>query len=224
MTISSRPAAVLFDLDGTLVDSLPDLTSAMNRFLVELGRRHVSLAEVRAWVGDGVGVLIERCLTETGGSTETPLTDLVRRYLGFYKGHTADATRPYPGVEVALQALAAAGHPLGVCTNKPVALSEELLEALGLRRYFQAVIGGDSLPERKPHPGHILGTLRAMGVEDKAAVMVGDSPNDVAAARAAGIPVVSVSFGYSQIEPARLGADRLVTHFSQLPQAVRELV
>ncbi len=220
----SQPAAILFDLDGTLVDSLPDLALAMNRFLAALGRRAVTLAELRAWVGDGVGVLIERALAATGGPVAEPLPILVERYLGYYKGHTAVETRPYPGVVETLKALHRDGHALGVCTNKPVALSEELLEALGMRGLFSAVVGGDSLAHRKPHGGHIKGTLAAMGHHGGKALMVGDSPNDVAAAKAAGIPVVAVSFGYSQVAPDKLGADAVIGDFRDLPKVLAGLV
>lgn len=217
-----EPAAILFDLDGTLVDSLPDLGSAMNRLLVEMGRRPASLAEVRSFVGDGVGVLVERSLMATGGMPDEPLAAVVKRFLDHYRGHTAIETRPYPGVVGALEALKSAGHSLGVCTNKPTDLSVELLGSLGLARMFSAIVGGDAVPARKPDPGHLLATLDAMHMTGRKALMVGDSPNDVISARAAGIPVVVVGFGYARMDPRDLGADAVIDDFARLPDLVAE--
>ncbi len=213
------PAAILFDLDGTLVDSLPDLLRAMNALLAEMGRPPVTAKQVRGWVGDGAGPLVERAMLATGGPSEISLRELVKRYLGHYAGNTAVGTRPFPGVEETLQSLKAAGHPLGVCTNKPTALSLELLDALGLSGLFGAIVGGDTVTARKPDPAHLLATLAAMGMDGRRALMVGDSANDVAAARAAGIPVVAVAFGYSRIDPKELGADALIDDFTELPEA-----
>ncbi len=212
------PAAVLFDLDGTLVDSLPDMAWAMNQLLPEMGRRATNLAEMRTWVGDGAAVLVERCMQATGGLPDLPLPEVVKRFVALYRTHVAVDTRPFPGVLAALTALRAAGHPLGVCTNKPVALSLLLLDALQMRDFFSAVIGGDSVSERKPHPEHLLATLRAMKVENRKALMVGDSANDVAAAKAAGIPVILVGFGYTQVPAESLGADGVIANFADLPR------
>lgn len=217
----ARPAAVLFDLDGTLVDSLPDMTWAMNQLLAELGRKSTTLADMRTWVGDGAGVLVERCLMATGGLTRSP-ADAVSRFLTFYRTHAAVETRPFPGVLTALATLRTNGHPLGVCTNKPNDLSRLLLDALDMSRFFSAVVGGDGVPERKPHPGHLLATLKSMGVENRKVLMVGDSPNDVAAAKAAGIPVAVVEFGYTQVPAASLGADLVISDFADLPQVAAD--
>jgi phosphoglycolate phosphatase len=221
---NTLPAAILFDLDGTLVDSLPDLSWAVNQLLAEFGREPATLADMRTWVGDGVAVLVERSLMATGGLPELPVAEAVKRYLDYYRGHAAVETRPYPGVLTTLTALRAAGHPLGVCTNKPTDLSVLLLNALGMRDFFSAVVGGDGVPERKPHPGHLWATLDAMGMRDRKALMVGDSLNDVAAAKAAGIPVTVVSFGYTQIPVETMGADVVIADFADLPrEAVRFL-
>jgi phosphoglycolate phosphatase len=123
-----------------------------------------------------------------------------------------------------LTALHAAGHPLGVCTNKPTDLSFLLLDALAMTHYFSAIIGGDSVPERKPHPGHLWATLDAMQMKGRKALMVGDSPNDVAAAKAAGIPVAVVSFGYTQIPAAAMGADVVIGNFADLPRAAAKFL
>ena len=212
----SVPAAVLFDLDGTLVDSLPALRRAMNALLAEMGRPPVGADELRGWIGDGARALVERCLVASGGLSDLPLADSVKRYLAHYRGHTAEDCQPYPGVGGALRALKEAGHPLGVCTNKPTDLSVELLTALGLAPFFSAIVGGDAVARPKPDGLHVLTTLDRMGAAGHRALMVGDSANDVAAARAAGCPVVVVSFGYSQVVPKDLGADAVIDDFADL--------
>jgi phosphoglycolate phosphatase len=219
------PAAVLFDLDGTLVDSLPDLMRALNKLLADLGRRAATPAEVRGWVGDGAAVMISRGLEATGGiPQDLPLAALTERFFDLYRGHTVIDTRPYPGLEQVLCALKAGGHPLGVCTNKRTDLSKELLDGLGLSGFFAAVIGGDLAPARKPDPAHIRATLAALGADGRRAVMVGDSLNDIEAAHAAGIPVVLHSGGYCRGNPHDLGADAVIDRFADLPSALRALL
>jgi phosphoglycolate phosphatase len=219
----NQPIAFLFDLDGTLVDSLPDLAWAMNRLLDEIGRPPVALEDVRRWVGDGASTLVERCLEATGGLPKRPLGEAVSSFLAHYRGHAAVDSRVYPGVVGTLAGLAAAGHPLGVCTNKPTDLSLIVLSELGLDKFFSAVVGGDGVARRKPHPDHILATLTAMGVSGREALMVGDSRNDVIAARAAGIPVVVVRFGYAQGAPEALGGDLVIDRYEDLPAAAAKL-
>ncbi|HIJ63717.1 MAG TPA: phosphoglycolate phosphatase [Rhodospirillaceae bacterium] len=216
MNFLQEPTAILFDLDGTLVDSLPDLFAATNRLLADLGRPAVSGQDLRQWVGDGAAALVERALTATGGLPEGGMAPMVRRFLDHYRGHTADESRPYPGVAETLALLRRRGHRLGVCTNKPTALSLELLGALDLLPFFLAVVGGDTAPARKPDPRHLWATLEAMGCAGAKALMVGDSLNDVAAARAAGLPVVVMSFGYCRGDPGALGADAVIDDFARL--------
>ena len=224
MNLSHPPAAILFDLDGTLVDSLPDLRQAVNRLLGDLGRPPVSAAELRLWVGDGAAILVERALTATGGMPADGAKAMLGRFLAHYRGHTADESRPYPGVVDTLESLRRRGHPLGVCTNKPTALSLEMLQTLDLLPYFQAVVGGDGVAARKPDPGHLRATLEAMGCAGAKALMVGDSANDVVAARAAAMPVVVVAFGYCRGDPRDLGADVVIDDFARLAEAVGRLV
>ncbi|MTJ83496.1 MAG: phosphoglycolate phosphatase [Telmatospirillum sp.] len=228
-------AAVLFDLDGTLVDSLPDLGWAMNEVLSELGRPPASAEDVRSWVGDGVSVLVERGLTATGGvpakGAGTTLPTLVARFLELYGGHAAVDSRVYPDVLPTLTTLKAAGLRLGVCTNKPTSLSLLILRELGFGDLFSAVVGGDAIPNRKPHPDHLRATLTAMGGSGAeavtgrpGAVMVGDSRNDVASARAAGLPVILVGFGYCQAPPATMGADAVIDRYTDLPESLSRLL
>lgn len=216
--------AVVFDLDGTLIDSLPDLCTAANRLLEQEGRHTLTPAQVRPMIGDGARKLVERAFAATGDGREAELDDLTRRFLDIYEAMVAVDTRPFPHVIEALETLRAQGLRLGVCTNKPQHATMELLEALDLKRYFDAVVGGDALPVRKPDPRHVIATLAALGTDTRRAVAVGDSPNDVNAAKAAGVPVVAVSFGYTRVPPPELGADILVDSFAEVPGAVNRLL
>jgi len=209
------PAAIVFDLDGTLVDTAPDLTAALNVVLGEHERVRLSVAAVRAMIGDGTAKMVERGFDATG-SVPSDLDPAVQRFLTVYAGAVADRSQPYPGVAATLEALAAAGQRLAVCTNKPDVLAEQLLTVLDLRKYFQVVVGGD-VPYRKPNPRHLQLTLERLGAAPDAAVMVGDAGNDVASARAAGLAVVLVPYGYTTVPAAQLGADAVLQGFTDLP-------
>jgi phosphoglycolate phosphatase len=208
---------LIFDFDGTLVDSAPDLHRALNAVLDEQGRHGVALADIRFMVGDGAAKLVERGFALTGSPVDSAaLPALVQRFLSHYDSTQHALTAAFPGVTVTLDRLVGRGFRCGVCTNKPYRLTMDILEMLGLRRYFGAVTGGDSLPVRKPDPGHLLGTLDLLGAGAPQAVMIGDSHNDVAVARAAGVPSVVVSYGYSQVPPRSLGADAVIDAFEEL--------
>jgi phosphoglycolate phosphatase len=217
--------AVIFDLDGTLIDSAPDLRVALNHLLAEEGRRSLDLEAVKMMIGDGVQKLVERGFAATGEAAESgDLAALTERYLGFYEGHAADLTRPYPGAAEALAGLREAGYGLGICTNKPYAATLEILEELDLAEYFQAVAGGDSVPgARKPDPRHLLAVVEGLGARPETAVMVGDNKNDVNAARGAGMAVIVVSFGYPKMPIEELGADLIIEGFADLPGAIARL-
>lgn len=215
--------AIVFDLDGTLIDSVPDVAAALNRLLAEEGRRVLTVPEVEELVGEGVRVLIEKAFAVTGTlAPDAEVPALIARYKAFYAAHPADHTIVFPGAVAALERLAAAGHPLGICTNKPSDITGLVLDALDLSKYFAAVLGGD-FPRRKPDGEHIRETLRQMGAGDRPAVMIGDSRTDVAAARDAGLAVVAVSFGYGGGEAHTLGADIVIDHFDALDRAVESL-
>ncbi len=218
--------AVVFDLDGTLIDSAPDLRTAVNRMLAEKGRRTLGLGAVTAMVGDGVHKLVERALAATGKETPTPgeIARATRRFLGFYEGHGAVLTRAYAGAVEALKCLRKDGYALGICTNTPHGATCGILAALDLEGYFSAVLGGDSLGGvRKPDPRHLLAAVERLGASPENAVMVGDTENDVAAARGAGVPVIAVAFGYARVPAEDLGADAVIGHFDELPDAIRRL-
>ena len=215
------PKAVVFDLDGTLVDSVPDIQAALNWLLARLGRREVARDEVVAMVGDGVPRLVERGLLATGGLPDGGPT---AAFTAHYEANATALTRPFPGAVAALTALRDAGCTLAVCTNKPAGATAEILGALDLAPFFAAVAGGDTVPgARKPDPRHLMHVLDQLGVAPGDAVMVGDSHNDVNVAKAAGVVTVAVTFGYAHGPVGELGADVLIDHFDDLVAALGRL-
>jgi phosphoglycolate phosphatase len=215
---------VVFDLDGTLADTAPDLMAALNAVLAGEDLPPASLQSTRAMIGGGLRALLARALHARGvdpgeGRFEDLCVDLRARY----RARIARESRPYPGVAAALEAIAAAGARLAVCTNKPSALAAALLGELGLARHFAAVVGPDGAPAAKPDPRHLLFAIEQAGGERKRAIMVGDSASDARAARAAGLPLILVDFGYADAPLAELGADVLISHFDQLPAACAAL-
>ena len=221
--MNSLPRAVVFDLDGTLVDTAPDLTAALNHVLPRVDRGPVTVAAVRTMVGQGLRRLIERSLIATGGIPEE--ADLESMFAGafeFYGEHLTDQSFPFPGASDVLDHLTEAGVILGVCTNKPIALSERLLAELDLTKYFAAILGGDSLAVKKPDAAHLLTTLEQMSAKTDQAVMIGDSQADIAVARAADVSVVAVSYGYTMIPASELGADAIIDNLSDLPETLAQ--
>ncbi len=213
--------AMVFDLDGTLIDSVGDIVGAANRLLAEEGRRPVPRDAGRHMVGEGAGPLLERAFAATGEALELDaMPDLLHRYRAHYERYPIEHTTVFPGVFEVLRALVDDGAVLGVCTNKPHGASLLVLEELGLAEFFAAVLGGDALKVRKPDAAHLNAVIEAMGATGLAAIHVGDSPTDVAVARNAGVPVIAVSHGYSRVPPAELGADALIDDFSELRPAI----
>lgn len=217
--------AVVFDLDGTLIDSAPDLHAAVNCVLEEEGRRKVTLDQVKSMIGNGVRVLVERAFAATGNALGQADSDArTRRFHVYYDGDAFGLTRLYPGAEAVLRRLTQAGVVLGLCTNKPHQAVAPILASLGIDGYFKAVLGGDAIAGvRKPDRRHVLGVLDALGVAPGDAVMVGDSPVDVAAGRNAGVKVIAVSFGYPLGPLEDLGADTLIDDFAELEGAIERL-
>ncbi len=220
--MSKAPRTLVFDLDGTLIHSAPDLAAALNLVLGEAGRDKVTLHQVTQMIGDGVATLVERGFAATGGPADDQNARL-ERFHHHYDKATADLTELYPGVMETLELLAAAGHRMALCTNKPAGPTQSVLDAFGLAGFFEAVAGGDTFPVRKPSPGHLLGTLRMMNADPEHAVMIGDSPNDVQVALNAAIPTIAVSYGYRRVPADAMGADILIDHFAQVPDALRQL-
>ena len=217
--------AIVFDLDGTLVDTAPDLLGALNAVLTVEGHEPVVPADLRHIVGHGARAMFEHALLRTGVPvTPARLKDLTEQFLAYYRVNIARGSRPFPGVPETLALFAGKGAGLGVCTNKPQDLTELLLDALDLTRHFPAIIGGGRTPYNKPDPRHLLEVVSALKGKRERAILVGDSPVDVAAARAADIPVVAMSYGYTPVPVHELGADAVVDDFAELPEVIARLV
>ena len=216
-------ATIIFDLDGTLVDTAPDLIDALNVILGREGLPIVPYDEARALIGHGTRRMFERGLAVAG----RPATDIERMFgdfVTYYSEHIADRSRPFPGVEAVLDMLAGRGCAFAVCTNKLEWLSVRLLKSLGLAGRFAAICGQDTFGVQKPHPEALLGTLRRAGGRPDRAVMVGDSQTDIATARAALMPIVAVDFGYTDVPVRELGPDKIISHYSYLPDAIEVLM
>ena len=216
--------AIAFDLDGTLINSVPDVRVAINRLLVSEGRSEISLDQTLTLVGQGARVMMEQAMALGGGAPPPDALDrMVETYIGFYQRHPADLTTIYPGVVEVLESLAARGIPMAICSNKPFVMTKLVLKTLGLDRFFDAVTGGDNVPHRKPDGRHVTHTLELLGGDHSHAVMVGDSETDVAAGKNAGLPVIAVTYGYAHAPATELGADALIDRFSDLPDALDAL-
>lgn len=216
------PRAVVFDLDGTLIDSAPDVANALNAMLAEQGLSPLPVQQVRTMIGEGVDVLMEKALAATGAPPrdEATLTYCTARYRHFYAGAPAEHTVVYDGVPEVLAALRAAGYRLGLCTNKPHTITHLVLDALGLAPHFAAVVGGENLPFRKPDARPLLAVLTHLGVDRTACVYVGDSEIDVETARNACVPMVLMRYGYARIPVEALVADVKLDSFRDLPKAL----
>ncbi len=214
------PPLAVFDLDGTLVDTAPDLHAALDRLMVAEARPGFTRAEVTTMIGDGVRVLVERaCAARALPFTEARLAT----FSTDYTARAAEATRLFPGIAATLAALEGAGWRLAICTNKPVAATETLLAGLGLKGRFAAVGGGDSFPMRKPDPGHLLATIAAAGGAPQRAAMIGDHRNDVQAALGAGLPCIFAAWGYGAPAMAA-GAAGIAASPEALPEMLALLV
>jgi phosphoglycolate phosphatase len=216
---------IVFDLDGTLVDTAPDLIATLNTILGREGLPPVDFAAARNMVGGGARHMIERGLRAEGLSlVGAEVERMVGQFIAHYAAHIADRSRPFPGVEDALDELVRGGCRLAVCTNKLEWLALKLLGALGLTGRFAAICGADTFGVQKPDAAILHGTVARAGGGSDRAIMVGDAITDIAVARAAGIAVIAVDFGYSETPVAALAPDRIVSSFDQLPAAVFALL
>lgn len=213
---------LLFDLDGTLVDSVPDLTGALNEVLGERGHAALNPEEVKPMIGDGVPMLVTRAFAARGGDAAEAAA-MLPRYIAVYEASATNLTRPYPGVTDTLADLRRQGYRIAVCTNKLQRAAENVLAGLGLAALCDGLAGGDRYKVKKPDPGHLLRLIDEMGGSPRRSAMIGDSENDIAAARAAGVPAIVMRYGYARRDPATLGADAVLDHFADLPAALLRL-
>lgn len=213
--------AIVWDLDGTLVDSAPDLAKALNTLLIERGHNSHPVDRVRTMIGGGVPKLIERGFRAAGSPLdEAELDALVPRFMELYTACATDTTALVPHARDVLEYFYNAGVRQGLCTNKPAGVTQQILNALDISGYFASVIGGDSTESRKPHPLPLLTCLREMQARPEDAVMIGDSGADVGAARAAGVPVILVPDGYTGGPAVSLGADYVVGNIADIPRSM----
>jgi len=216
--------ALVFDLDGTLIDSAPDVCAAVSRALTAEGRRTLTVDETKRMLGSGGRALVERALALTGDpGTANDIERALRAFLATYAANPVEHTKVFPGVHDVLTQLQGSGVRLGICTNRPTATTAPVLRALDLDGYFTVVSCGDAVPHRKPDGRHVLDVVTRLGTHRDAAAMIGDNENDINAARDAGVRSVVVTFGYAHAPAATLGADALIDRFEDLPDALSRI-
>jgi phosphoglycolate phosphatase len=219
-----RMTSIIFDLDGTLIDTAPDLIATLNVILTREGFAPVALDEARNAIGAGAKPLLQRGLAKHGNAVSPARLDaLYGEYLEYYAAHIADHSRPFPGLGAALDALEKDGFIFAVCTNKLEWLSVRLLDQLNLSQRFAAICGQDTFKIAKPNPEVLLRTIAKAGGDVSRTIMVGDSNTDILTARAAGIPVIAVDFGYTETPVTELSPDIVISSFDALPAAVKAL-
>ncbi|MDH3788950.1 MAG: phosphoglycolate phosphatase [Xanthomonadales bacterium] len=215
------PGAIVWDLDGTLVDSAPDLANALNSLLTEQGKHTHTVERVRPMIGAGVGKLIERGFRAAGEPLETAgIEALLPRFMELYTACATQQTALNEGARPVLEYFYNAGIAQGLCTNKPVEVTRLILNTLDISGFFGSVIGGDSTSQRKPHPLPLLTCIENLGVRPEDAVMIGDSGADVGSARSAGVPVILVPDGYTGVPAVSLGADYVVGSLAEIPGSI----
>jgi phosphoglycolate phosphatase len=215
---------LVFDLDGTLAETAPDIMATLNHLLETEGLAPLPLSAARSLVGAGAKALLERGFKAAGEPLPPDRLDtLFQNFLTHYLDHVADLSFLFPGVETALRHLTSEGFTLAVCTNKPEPHSRALIGRLGVTAMFAAIAGRETFAFCKPDPRHLTETILLAGGDPSRAIMIGDSRTDVDTARAAEIPVIGVTFGYSDVAMAELAPDRIISHFDDLAEAVRSL-
>jgi len=216
---------IVYDLDGTLADTAGDLMAALNAILGREGLAPLPIANGRSMVGGGARALIDRGFAASGRTLDPQkLEVLFGDFLAHYNAHIADLTQLYPGVETALAAFARAGWRQAVCTNKMEGSAKLLIERLGVAERFAFICGQDTFGVGKPDPTPLIKTIAACGGVNERAIVVGDSATDIKTARAAGLPVIAVDYGYTATPVAELGPDRVISHFDELAKACAALL
>lgn len=220
-----RDLTVAFDLDGTLVETAPDLIAATNHVLAAADLAPAAPDLIRPTISFGAAAMIKEGFRLHG--RELPDAEAIshlERFLAYYTANIAATSHAFPGLEASLDTLASRGARLAVCTNKQAAMSEQLLSDLLLRPRFAALAGRDTFPVYKPHPDHLIGAIRMAGGDPTRAIMVGDSKTDIDTAKAAGIPVVAVTFGYTDVHVSELGPDAVIEHYDELVPAIERIL
>jgi phosphoglycolate phosphatase len=217
--VSLEYPLVVFDLDGTLVDSASDIAEAVNRMLADRSLPRVDEAVIRGWIGDGVGSLVRSALDHAGSGLR--LDEVLPGFMVHYEDCLLLAPQVYPGVRPLLEAMRERGVPAAICTNKPERFVRPLLRALDLDRHFDVIVGGDSLPQRKPSPEPLLHVVAHFGLRPARCLMVGDSSTDLLTAQAAGVPFAMVTYGYLRgFDPRSVPGIRVIDDLRELlPQA-----
>lgn len=222
--LAFTPRAILFDLDGTLIDSAPDIAASVNELLTRRDLPELSLMQVKSMIGNGLKKLVERAFAASGKALEAAeLEDASAEMTAIYRQNLTGLTCLLPGAQEAIAQLHVAGFALGVVTNKPQVATREILLHFGLTDRLGVIVGGDAVSHMKPAPDALLLALERLGVEPAAALMVGDSVTDFEAARAAGVPVALVRGGYSKVSIDELGADLVCDSLLDLPETLRRL-
>jgi phosphoglycolate phosphatase len=220
-----RELTLVFDLDGTLVDTAPDLIAATNHALADLGLEPVADGVIRPHIGRGARHMIVEGLRQSGTTlADAEVERLLKSFLVYYEANIAVESRPFEGAVSALMKFRDAGARLAVCTNKREGLSRTLLKVLEIDHFFGALAGRDTFPVSKPDPGHFTGAVRLAGGEPQRAIMIGDTTVDVSTAKAARVPVIACSFGYCDVPAGALDADIVIDHFDELERAVASLL
>src|SRR3569623_342822 len=225
MDLNNQPRMVLIELDGSLVDSVPDLAYCVDEMMAQLGQPRRGEAKVRQWVGNGVERLVKRALIDQldGEPDEAAFERALPVFMALYKDNVSKRSQLYPGVKEGLDFLRGAGYKLGCITNKAAAFTEPLLQALGVYDYFEIVVSGDTLPVKKPDPAPVLHAAKFFGVPANEALMVGDSISDVKAARNAGFQIVCVSYGYNHgIDIREAAPDAVIDSLAELKALLKK--
>jgi len=218
----NRLEGLIFDLDGTLLDSAPDLHQALNKMLADNGRRTVGFEETQRFVGDGAMAMVKRAFMATGDLPDDDIFPYIQQFIGYYRALPPDPAQIYPLVVDTLDRYSQAGVKLGICTNKQEVSARRVLGGLGLDKYFTFIAGGDTFEIHKPNPGHILGVIKGMGVLSRGCVFVGDGHNDVVASHAARIPCVVVTHGYG-LDNDTPAPNALIDGFDKLSETIEKL-
>lgn len=212
-----QPPLVVFDLDGTLIDTAPDLLASLNHVIIGDGMEPVDEQKLRKFVGFGGRVMIQNAYEDAERHLEDQKLDhLLEDFVSHYASNMPGSSQPYPGLMQALENLKEGGCKFAICTNKTEALSHQLIDSLGLSYWFEANCGQDTFPVRKPHPDHLLRTIEMAGSNRADAIMIGDTPTDFATAKAAGIPLIAVDFGYCDEPVSKYEPNKVISHYDEL--------